>query len=197
MNTEINTKIKVIVVDDEPIIRMDLVDMLEKLGYDVIGEASDGYEIIELCNQLKPDVVVMDITMPGLDGMSASKVISQYNPEIAIIILTAFSEREYIDKAKKNNISCYLMKPIEERLLVPNIELAVARNKELLEQKQEAANAKAQLENRKVVDKAKGLLIKNRGISEEEAFEYIRSVSKRRNMAMRKVADVILIKYGV
>ena len=148
------SKLRIVVVDDEPIIRMDLDAMLKDAGYEVVGEGSDGLEAIELCQKQKPDVVILDIKMDNLDGLSAAKFISEECPDTAIIMLTAFSKGEYIDKAKLSRISSYLVKPINEKLLVPNIELAVARNKELHEYKVERDKAEELLESRKEIGRA-------------------------------------------
>ena len=182
-------------MDDEPIIRMDIVAMLKNAGYNVIGQGSDGFDAIDLCNALMPDVILLDIQMENLDGLSAARVIGEECPNTAIIMLTAFSKGEYIDKAKENKISCYLLKPINEKLLVPNIEVAVVRNKELTEYKNSIDKANEQLASRKTIEKAKGLLMKHRNKSEEEAFHYIRDISKKRNMAMVKVAEMMIDQY--
>ena len=188
-------KLVIIVVDDEPIIRMDIVAMLKNAGYNVIGQGSDGFDAIDLCKELMPDVILLDIQMENLDGLSAARVIGEECPNTAIIMLTAFSKGEYIDKAKENKISCYLLKPINEKLLVPNIEVAVVRNKELTEYKNSIDKANEQLASRKTIEKAKGLLMKHRNKSEEEAFHYIRDISKKRNMAMAKVAEMMIDQY--
>lgn len=188
-------KLRIIVVDDEPIIRMDIVSLLEKAGHEVVAQGIDGFEAIELCQKEKPDIILLDIKMEMLDGISAAKIISRECPETAIILLTAFNKVEYIEKAKDCRISSYLVKPIDETSLNINIELAVARNKELLKYMQEKEEATERLEVRKVVDKAKGMLMAKRNMSEEEAYTYIREISKNRNMAMSKVAKLILSQY--
>lgn len=189
------SKLRIVVVDDEPIIRMDLDAMLKDAGYEVVGEGSDGFEAIELCQKQKPDVVILDIKMDNLDGLSAAKFISEECPDTAIIMLTAFSKGEYIDKAKLSRISSYLVKPINEKLLVPNIELAVARNKELHEYKVERDKAEELLESRKVIEKAKGILMVHNKMSEDEAYTHIRNISKKRNIAMQKVSEIIIKQY--
>lgn len=186
------TKLRIVVVDDEPIIRMDLKSMLINAGYDVVGEGSDGFDAIEICQKLQPDVAILDIKMKDLDGLSAASQIKEKSPSTAIIMLTAFSKGAYIDKAKEYGISTYLVKPINEKLLIPNIELAVVRHKELLEYREDLNKINQQLEVRKVVEKAKGLLMKEREISEEEAYTYIRNLSKMRNMSMKKVSELII-----
>lgn len=190
-----NEKLRIVVVDDEPIIRMDIKGMLINAGYQVVGEGADGFDAIDLCKSLLPDVILLDIRMETLDGLSAAKVIAKECPNTAIIMLTAYSKSEYIDKAKESKISSYLLKPINEKLLVPNIELAVARNKELTEYRQSRDEANEKLASRKTIEKAKGLIMEHRHKSEEEAFNYIRDISKKRNMSMVKVAEMMINQY--
>ena len=189
-------KLSVVVVDDEPIIRMDLVLLLEKAGHNVVGEGADGFEAIELCQREKPNVVLLDIRMEGLDGLSAAQVISEECPETAIILLTAFNKGEYLHKAKGCRISSYLVKPIDEYSLTINIELAVARNKELLKSRKEIHKAQEKLELRKIIEKANGVLMQEKSMSEDEAYNYIRQISKNRNMSMAKISELILRQYG-
>lgn len=188
-------KLDIVVVDDEPIIRMDIISMLKSAGYNVVGEGSDGFDAIDLCKELMPDVILLDIKMENLDGLAAAKVISKECPDTAIIMLTAYSKVEYIDKAKESRISSYLLKPINEKLLIPNIEVAVARHKELTEYKNSRDKANEQLASRKTIEKAKGLIMEHRHKTEEEAYNYIRDISKKRNMAMVKVAEMMIDQY--
>ena len=188
-------KFKILVVDDEPIIRLDIVTMLKNAGYDVVGSGSDGLDAIELCKKLQPDVILLDIRMENIDGLTAAKEISQRWPDIAIVMLTAFSEGEYIEKAKECNITSYLLKPVNEALLIPNIELAVARNREKNQYEKQVAKANEKLAERKLVEKAKGLLMKNRKLDESASFAYIRDLSKKRSMSMSAVAALIIKQY--
>lgn len=192
-----NSKLKIVLVDDEPIIRMDLRVMLERAGYLVVGEGMDGFDAISLCKEHKPDVIILDVKMEALDGLSAARVISDECPSTAIIVLTGFNKGEYIDKAKECRISSYIVKPINEKLLVPNIELAVVRNRELYQYREEIEKVTEKLESRKIIEKAKGLLMNNENFSEEESFNYIRQISKDRNIAMLKVAKLIIKKYEI
>ncbi|MDY2960304.1 MAG: response regulator [Hornefia sp.] len=190
-------RLTVVIADDEPIIRMDLRTMLANAGYNVVGEASDGFEAVELCKKYKPDVAILDIRMGDLDGLSAAKYINEDLPTTAIIMLTAYSKGEYIDRARENGISTYLVKPINEKMIVFNIELAVARNKELLEYRKHYVKANEQLESRKIIEKCKGLLMEHRNMTEKQAYEYIREISKKRNIAMYKVAAMLIKQYEV
>ena len=124
--------LKVVIADDEPIIRMDLRELLEENGYEVCGEAADGFDAIDVCRQMKPDVVLMDIKMPLLDGLSAARIMSSEGIETTVVLLTAYREREFINEAKEIGVSGYLLKPIDEKALAPSIELAVAQNRERL-----------------------------------------------------------------
>lgn len=123
--------LRVVIADDEPITRMDIKEILEEKGYEVIGEAADGFDAVELCKTKKPELVLMDIKMPLLDGLSAARIMMEEDVDAAIVLLTAYSEREFIDSAKDLGISGYLVKPIDEKSLIPSIELAVARNQEM------------------------------------------------------------------
>lgn len=185
-------KLRAVVVDDEPIIRMDMVSMLENAGHEVVGQGVDGFEAIDICQRKKPDVIILDINMDILDGLSAAKIISEECKETAIILLTAYNKGEYGDKTRDCRISSYLVKPVEENQLKLNMELAVARNKELLCAKQGEYKAIEKLESRKLLDRAKGMIMYSKGVSEENAYSYIREISKKRNISMAKVADIII-----
>lgn len=188
-------KLRIVVVDDEPIIRIDIKNMLTNAGYQIVGEGSNGFDAIELSKKFYPDVILMDIKMDDMDGLSAAKIIAEECPDTAIIMLTAYSKIEYIDKAKETKISSYLLKPINEKLLVPNIELAVVRNKELTEYKNSVDKANEKLASRKIIERAKGLIMSHRHKNEDEAFNYIRDISKTRNMSMLKVSEMIIRQY--
>lgn len=188
-------KLKIVVVDDEPIIRIDIKNMLTNAGYQIVGEGSNGFEAIELSKKFYPDVILMDIKMDDMDGLSAARIIAEECPDTAIIMLTAYSKIEYIDKAKETKISSYLLKPINEKLLVPNIELAVVRNKELTEYKNSVDKANEKLATRKIIERAKGLIMSHRHKTEDEAFNYIRDISKKRNISMHNVSEMIIRQY--
>ncbi|MFR5262763.1 MAG: ANTAR domain-containing response regulator [Christensenellales bacterium] len=188
-------KLKIVVVDDEPIIRIDIKNMLTNAGYQIVGEGSNGFDAIELSKKFYPDVILMDIKMDDMDGLSAARIIAEECPDTAIIMLTAYSKIEYIDKAKETKISSYLLKPINEKLLVPNIELAVVRNKELTEYKNSVDKANEKLATRKIIERAKGLIMSHRHKTEDEAFNYIRDISKKRNISMHNVSEMIIRQY--
>ncbi len=190
------SEIRIVIVDDEPIIRMDLREILESKGYQVVGEAADGFDAVELCRTYEPDLVLLDIKMPLMDGLSAAQIIHEQGLAGAIVLLTAYSESSYIEGAKESGVSGYLVKPVDEKALVPCIELAMARSGEIKALKTDVEKANERLETRKVVEKAKGYLMETNHVSEEEAYEYIRKMSKLKNVSMKRIAEILLMKCG-
>lgn len=188
--------IRVIVVDDEPITRMDLKEILESKGCLVLGEAADGFDAIELCRKYNPDLVLLDIKMPFLDGLSAAKIIHEEGLAEAVIFLTAYNEKEFIEGAKKNGIGSYLVKPIDEKSLMPNIELAIARSREMKKLRKDFEEVTNQLESRKIIEKAKGKIMSQSGLSEQDSYNYIRELSKKKDISMKRVSEIILIQSG-
>ena len=188
--------ISVVIADDEPISRMDLKELLSEGGYTVLSEVSDGFDAVEQCKLYHPDLVILDIKMPFLDGISAAKII--YEEELAdtIIMLTAYSEREFVEQAKGYGVSGYLVKPIDEKSLVPSIELAVARSRELKRLSNDMAKVSERLESRSVIEKAKGVIMQEQSMTEQEAYDYIRKLSLDKHLSMRRVAEIILVKNG-
>ncbi len=183
---------RVVIADDESIIRMDLKEMLTHLGYMVVGEAGDGTSAVHMARELRPDLVIMDIKMPGLDGVSAAKILTE--EQIApVLLLTAYSQRELIEGAREAGVIAYLVKPFREADLVPAIEIALARFCEYRELRQEIADLKDVLETRKLVERAKGLLMDTQGLSEAEAFRRIQQISMNTRRPMREVASAILL----
>ncbi len=189
-------KYKAVIVDDEPIIRLDITNILENAGYDIVGVGADGYEAIELCSTHKPDVALLDVKMENLDGITAAEVISEECKETAIILLTAYNKRDYVDRAKNCRISSYLVKPIDECQLLINAELAVARNKELSKYMRDVDEVNARLRAQRLVARAKGMLMKEKNLTEEDAYCQIRELSKKNNLSMERVAKAIIRKYG-
>ncbi|MBN7773823.1 ANTAR domain-containing response regulator [Clostridium aminobutyricum] len=185
-------EIRIVIAEDEPITRMDLKEMLVVAGYSVVGEASEGFDAIEICKKEKPDVVILDIKMPLLDGLSAAKVITEEKNAGTIILLTAYSDEEFINRATKIGVSGYIVKPIDERALVPNIEIAVARSREIQQVKKQCELIAERLENRTIIEKAKGQLMVSMSLSENEAYEYIKNLSKEKKVSMKRIAEIIL-----
>ncbi|MCS7201212.1 MAG: response regulator [Dictyoglomus sp.] len=186
--------VKVLIAEDEPIVRMDLRELLESQGYQVIGEASDGRSAVSIARREKPDVVIMDIRMPGMDGIEAAKILTE--EEIApVIFLTAYSDKELVEKAKEVGIVAYLVKPFKETDLFPAIEIAIARFKEFIQLKEEVKDLKDALETRKLVDRAKGLLMDFEGLKEHEAFRLIQKASMDKRKPMKEIAQAIILAY--
>lgn len=194
---ECGSKIRVVIADDEPITRMDLKELLESADYEIAGEASDGFDAVELCKNLRPDLVLMDIKMPFLDGISASKMILEEGLTGTIILLTAYSEREFIEQAKSIGVSGYLVKPIDEKSLIPSIELSVARSQEMQLLRKNIQKVSERLENRKIIEKAKGIVMEQQHMTEQESYDYIRNLSLLKNLSMKRISEIILLKSGV
>lgn len=187
---------RVIIADDESIIRMDLKEMLNSLGYLVVGEAGDGISAINLARELRPDLVIMDIKMPDLDGIAAAKVLTE--ERIApVLLLTAFSQQELVEGAKEAGVVGYIVKPFRESELVPAIEVALARFKEFRSLEREAAGLRDTLETRKLVERAKGVLMDTQGLKEAEAFRKIQKLSMNTRKSMREIAEAILLTHEV
>jgi response regulator NasT len=182
---------RVVVAEDESLIRLDLVEMLGEEGYEVVGEAGDGEQAVALVTELKPDLVVMDVKMPKLDGISAAEKIA--SQRIApVVMLTAFSQRELVDRAREAGAMAYVVKPFGKDDLVPAIEIAMARYAEILAVEAEVADLEERLESRKIVDKAKGLLQVGLGLTEPEAFRWIQKTAMDLRKSMREVAEGVI-----
>lgn len=182
---------RVLVAEDEALIRLDLVEMLREEGYQVVGEAGDGEEAVKLATELKPDLVILDVKMPKVDGIEAASKIT--GDRIApVVILTAFSQRDLVERARDAGTMAYLVKPFAKRDLVPAIELAVSRFAELQALEAEVAGLADRLETRKVIDRAKGLLMTAQGLSEPDAFRWIQRTAMDRRTTMKSVAQAVL-----
>ncbi|WP_030144865.1 ANTAR domain-containing response regulator [Spirillospora albida] len=182
---------RVVIAEDEALIRLDLKEMLQEDGYEVVGEAGDGETAVRLAAELRPDLVILDVKMPVLDGISAAERISA--ERIApVVILTAFSQRELVQRATEAGAMGYLVKPFSKTDLAPAIEVAVSRYTELRALEAEVAGLSDRLETRKVVDRAKGLLQQANGWTEPEAFRWIQKTSMDRRLTMRAVAEAVV-----
>ena len=182
---------RVLIAEDEALIRMDLAEMLREEGYDIVGEAGDGQEAVELAEQHKPDLVIMDVKMPRRDGIDAAAEIA--SKRIApIVVLTAFSQRDLVERARDAGAMAYLVKPFTASDLVPAIELAVSRFGELTALEREVETLSDRLETRKLVERAKGLLQVKQGMTEPEAFKWIQRAAMDRRTSMKRVAEVVL-----
>tara|TARA_B110000014_G_C19957263_1_gene495404 strand:+ start:36 stop:623 length:588 start_codon:yes stop_codon:yes gene_type:complete len=183
--------LRVVIAEDEAIIRLDLKESLEAEGYIIAGEAGRGDEAVELARTLNPDVVILDIKMPGLNGIEAAKIISEEHIA-AVLLLTAFSQRDLIQEASKAGALAYLVKPFQRSELVPSIELAVGRFKEISDLKREKQELLDDLETRKVVDRAKGTLMDQYGLKEKDAYRYLQKKAMEERSPMKAVAESIL-----
>jgi len=182
---------KVLIAEDEAIIRLDLKEMLEEEGFDVVGEASDGEAAVRLARERDPDLVIMDIKMPGMDGLTAAEHIVSEGIA-AVLILTAFSQRDLVHRAAEAGAIGYLVKPFQKSDLVPAIEIALARHAELAAVKKESRNLSEQLETRKLVDRAKGKLMDEQKMTESEAFRSIQKRAMDERRSMRAIAEDVL-----
>jgi len=182
---------RVLIAEDEALIRLDLSEMLREEGYDVVGEAGDGQEAVELAEALRPDLVIMDVKMPRRDGIDAASEIAA--KRIApIVILTAFSQRELVEKARDAGAMAYLVKPFSASDLIPAIELAMSRFAEITGLESEVADLSERLETRKLVERAKGILQAKHGMTEPEAFSWMQRAAMDRRTSMKRVAEVVL-----
>jgi AmiR/NasT family two-component response regulator len=185
---------RVIVADDESIVRMDLREMLESLGYLVVGEAGDGESAIHLSRELKPNIVIMDIKMPGMDGIEAGRLLTE--ERIApVLLLTAYSQQDLVERAKEAGVMAYIVKPFQEADLAPAIEVALRRWQEFRSLEQEVEDLKEALETRKLVDRAKGILMDTQGLSEADAFRRIQKTSMDQRKPMKEVAEAIVLAH--
>ena len=182
---------RVLVAEDEALIRLDLVEMLREEGYQVVGEAGDGEEAVRLAGELRPDLVILDVKMPKMDGIEAASVIAK--DRIApVVILTAFSQRDLVERARDAGAMAYLVKPFAKRDLVPAVELAMSRFSELQALENEVASLTDRLETRKVIERAKGLLMSAQGLTEPEAFRWIQRTAMDRRTTMKAVAEAVV-----
>lgn len=191
-NEPVSTQItRIVIAEDEALIRLDLKEMLEEEGYTVVGEAGDGETAVKLAEELRPDLVILDVKMPVLDGLSAAEQIHQAH--IApTLMLTAFSQRELVDRARDAGAMAYIVKPFSKSDLVPAIEMAVSRYTEIRALESEIADLNLRLETRKLVDRAKSVLQTKFGLTEPAAFRWIQKTSMDRRMTMKAVAEAVI-----
>ncbi|MER5999343.1 ANTAR domain-containing response regulator [Nonomuraea sp. NPDC051941] len=186
-----STQRRVVIAEDEALIRLDLKEMLQEDGYVVVGEAGDGEQAIRLAADLRPDLVILDVKMPVLDGISAAERIAA--ERIApCLILTAFSQRDLVERARDAGAMAYLVKPFTKADLVPAIEMAVSRHEEMVALASEVSSLSERLETRKLVERAKGQLMTQHGWSEPQAFRWIQKASMDRRLSMREVAQIVI-----
>lgn len=182
---------RIVIAEDEAIIRLDLKETLEEEGYEVVGETGRGDEAVALVRALKPDIAILDIKMPGVDGLTAAREITT-DRLAAVLILTAFSQRDLVEEARDAGALAYLVKPFQRSELVPGIELAIARFRELRALSEQAESLGEQLETRKAIDRAKGVLMDKAGLSEGDAFSFIQRAAMSDRTTMRVIADAVV-----
>lgn len=187
---------RVIIADDESLIRMDLREMLANLGYLVVGEVADGRSAVNQARELRPDVVIMDIKMPDMDGIEAAQILTE--ERIApVVLLSAYSQRELMDRAREAGVVAYLVKPYREEELTPAIEIALARFAEFAALQRQVSDLQLALETRKLVDRAKGILMDKQGLNEADAFRKIQKMSMDNRKSMKDVAEAIILAHQV
>ena len=181
--------VRILVAEDEALIRMDLVEMLQGAGYEVVAEASNGQEAVDLATEHKPDLAILDVKMPVLDGISAAEKIIEIAP---VLMLTAFSQKELIDRARDAGVMAYVVKPFSIGDLIPAIEIAISRHTQMRSLADEVADLHERLETRKLIDRAKGILMQALNLSEPEAFSWIQRAAMDRRLTMKEVAAAVI-----
>lgn len=187
---------RILIADDESLILMDLREMLTHLGYLVVGEATDGRSAVNMARELRPDLVIMDIKMPDMDGIEAARILTA--EKIApVLLLTAYSQQELIEQAREAGVAGYLVKPFRESNLAPAIEITLARFEEFRAVQKEVEDLKEALETRKLVDRAKGILMDTQGLNEQDAFRRIQKMSMNTRRPMKEIAEAIILAHGL
>ena len=180
---------RILVAEDEALIRLDLVEMLTEAGYEVVAQATNGVEAIALAKEFKPDLAILDVKMPVLDGISAAQEIIEISP---VLMLTAFSQKELVERARDAGVMAYVVKPFSINDLTPAIEIAMSRHLQMRSLKEEVADLHERLETRKIIDRAKGILMKAMNLSEPEAFGWIQRAAMDRRISMKAVAEAVI-----
>ena len=184
-----NRTARILVAEDEALIRLDLVEMLTEAGYEVVAQATNGVEAIALAKEFKPDLAILDVKMPELDGISAAQEIIEISP---VLMLTAFSQKELVERARDAGVMAYVVKPFSINDLTPAIEIAMSRHLQMRSLKEEVADLHERLETRKIVDRAKGILMAAMNLSEPDAFSWIQRAAMDRRISMKAVAEAVI-----
>ena len=184
-----NSAARILVAEDEALIRLDLVEMLTEAGFEVVAQATNGVEAIALAKEFKPDLAILDVKMPELDGISAAQEIIEISP---VLMLTAFSQKELVERARDAGVMAYVVKPFSINDLTPAIEIAMSRHLQMRSLKEEVADLHERLETRKIIDRAKGILMKAMNLSEPEAFGWIQRAAMDRRISMKAVAEAVI-----
>ena len=182
---------RVLIVDDESLIRMDLRDIIESCGHEVVAEGTNGVEALALCKKHKPDIILMDVKMPELDGIEAARQIG-FHHEAPVVLLTSYSQQDLIDKARDSGVYGYLIKPVREEQLVPTLEMALGRYKSDAQLREKMAELEQSLEDRKIIQKGTGILMELYSISEVEAYNRIRFLSMNKQMSIIEICNLII-----
>ena len=182
---------RVLIVDDESLIRMDLRDIIESCGHEVVAEGTNGVEALELCKKHKPDIILMDVKMPELDGIEAARQIG-FHHEAPVVLLTSYSQQDLIDKARDSGVYGYLIKPVREEQLVPSLEMALGRYKSDARLREKMAELEQSLEDRKIIQKGTGILMELYSISESEAYNRIRTLSMNKQISIIETCNLII-----
>lgn len=188
--------LRILIADDESIIRLDLQKILESMGHKVVAEATNGKIAVELARSTPIDLAILDIKMPEMDGLDAAKIITNENI-CPVLLLTAYSQQDLIDRAKDAGVFGYLVKPFKQTDLLPAIEIAISRYKEMNELSKEVSSLQEKLETRKLVDRAKGILMDKRGLKEQEAFRWIQLQSMNARKSMKEIAEAVILTQDV
>ena len=184
-----STPVRILVAEDEALIRMDLVEMLQEAGYSVVAQAANGEDAIALATEHRPDLAILDVKMPILDGISAAEKIISIAP---VLMLTAFSQRELVERARDAGVMAYVVKPFTIGDIIPAIEIAISRHTQMRSLAEEVADLHERLETRKIIDRAKGILMKALNLSEPEAFSWIQRAAMDRRLTMKEVANAVI-----
>jgi len=187
---------KIVIADDEPITRLNMYEILVGAGYDVVGEAGDGFDALDLCRTHSPDLVLLDIKMPLIDGLKAAQLIKEEKLAGSVLLLTAYSGKEFVEQAKAVSVEGYLVKPVSEESLLPMVEVAIAKGIEMDQMRADIRKVQDELEGRKLIERAKGLLMAQENLCENDAYKKIRKLSMDKGRPMKDIASAILLNSG-
>lgn len=186
--------VRIVIADDEALTRLDVREILQGAGYEVAGEAEDGLDAVDLCSAEKPDLVLLDVKMPIVDGLTAAAMIHEEHPEIALVMMTAYSDRQFIADAAASGAAGYIVKPVTEKSLIPTIEIALSRRAEITGLQKDLEQQKKKYGEQKVIARAKALLSEQRGMTEEEAYAWLRTLAMKKRRTIAEIAEILVRK---